>query len=140
MRSCGCTTLERNAERGAWSMLLIALRRTRKRIVRGRVGARGREARKREEGRCVITMAGMRPRRREREPEKMLPRVERNLGWCLVRGGNGDVGVGLEVGRWMVTAAGRGEWEREKGEGDAYHVALIMPPSFPLGRWNLRSR
>lgn len=77
-------------------MLLIALRRTRKRMVRGKVGARGRKARKREEGRWVSTMEGIRPRRREREAEKMLPRVERNLCGVLVGGGE----VEREKGDW----------------------------------------
>ena len=77
-------------------MLLIVLRRTRKRIVRGKVGARGRKARKREEGRCVSTMEGIRPRRREREAEKMLPRVERNL-WVVLVGGGGGEEKGMEV-------------------------------------------
>jgi hypothetical protein len=96
--------------------------------VRGRVRARGRKARKREEGRWVITMEGIRPRRREREAEKMLPRVERNL-------------PGVVSWRERVFF-GRFGWVRwiGKGRGDAYHVALIMPPNFPLGRWNFRSR
>jgi hypothetical protein len=77
-----------NAERGAWSMLLIMLRPMRKKTVRPRFGAAGRAPRKREEGRCVTTMAGMRPRRREREAEKILPNVERNLGMLVSNRGH----------------------------------------------------
>ena len=57
--------------------MLLPMSRT---TVRPRFGAKGREPRKSEEGKWVITIAGMRPRRREREAEKMLPNVERNLG------------------------------------------------------------
>lgn len=69
-----------NAERGAWSMLLIMLRPMSSTMVSPRLGAAGRAPRKREDGRCVMTIAGMRPRRRESEAENMLPKVERNLG------------------------------------------------------------
>lgn len=82
VRSPGRTTMLRNALRGAWSMELIMLRPMRRRMVRGRLGAAGRAPRKSDEGRCVMTIAGMRPRRRESEAEKMLPKVERNLGCC----------------------------------------------------------
>lgn len=72
-------------------MLLMMLRPIRKNTVRPRVGAAGSAPRKSEEGRCGTTMAGMRPRRRERDAEKMLPKVERNLGVLV---GYGEMGGG----------------------------------------------
>ncbi len=49
--------MERNAERGAWSMELRIERPTSRQMVSGSPGGTGRRARKRDEGRCVKTMA-----------------------------------------------------------------------------------
>lgn len=69
----------RNADRGAWSIELIMDLPTKRTTVRPRLGAKGSAPRKRELGKWVRTMARIRPARREREAENMLPNVERNL-------------------------------------------------------------
>ncbi|KAH9867564.1 hypothetical protein IAQ61_008158 [Plenodomus lingam] len=78
VRSSGKTTMERNADRGAWSIELSTERPTKRQIVSARPDGAGRSARKIDAGRWVKTIAWMRPRRLAKEEANMLPAVEAN--------------------------------------------------------------
>lgn len=68
-----------NADRGAWSMELSIDLHTSNTMVKGRFEAAGRRPRKIELGRCVATIASIKPRRLAREDAKTLPMVDMNL-------------------------------------------------------------
>lgn len=79
VRSSGSTTMDRNAVRGAWSMLFRIARPISRQMVRGNFGGTGSRARKIELGRCVATMAWMRPSRLATDAANTFPMVDKHL-------------------------------------------------------------
>lgn len=71
--------MERKADRGAWSMLFSTARATKRQMVSGSPRGAGKSARKMALGRCVATMAWIRPILLASEAAKTLPMVEMNL-------------------------------------------------------------